>query len=210
MIQFNLLPDVKVEYIKTQRLKRTVTGISLIASAAALFIFVFLILTVHVFQAKNMNDLSKDIKSNSEKLRQTPNLSKMLTVQSQLKSLTKLHDDKPAVSRLFGFMNQLTPTDASVSDLKLDLTAGTMTVSGDAASLDVVNKFVDSLKYATYKTIDDDTTNNAFSGVVLSSFARNEKNANYTIDMTVDTNIFDNASDVVLMVNNPVTLKSEL
>ena len=112
MIQFNLLPDVKINFIKAQRTKRAVMGISLIASAAALVIFVMLLLTVHVFQKKNMNDLTKDIASSSKELRQTPNLSKMLTVQSQLNSLTGLHDAKPSTSRMFSFMNQLTPTDA--------------------------------------------------------------------------------------------------
>ena len=35
MIQFNLLPDVKLEYIKTERTKRTVIGISILAGVVA-------------------------------------------------------------------------------------------------------------------------------------------------------------------------------
>jgi hypothetical protein len=207
MVQFNLLPDVKIEFIKTQRTKRTVTGVALIASAAALFIFVFLVLTVHIFQRKNINDLTADIKTNSQKLQETPNLSKMLTVQSQLNSLTDLHDQKPMTSRMFGFMNQLTPKQASISSLRLDLTGNTVSITGDAASLDVVNAFVDTLKYATYQTGTDGDEKPAFSGVVLSNFGRNEKNANFSIDMTVDPAIFDNESNVTLNVNNPVDLK---
>jgi Tfp pilus assembly protein PilN len=202
MIQFNLLPEVKLEYIKTQRLKRMVIGISLIASAAALVVFIFLLLTVDVFQKKNINDLSKDIVSSSKELKQKPNLSKMLTVQSQLRSLTALHDQKPSTSRLFGFISQLTPTKASISQLKLDMDAGTMSITGNATTLDVVNEFADSLKYTTYKTSQQsDAAQNAFSDVVLTSFDRNDKNASYIIDMTFDPNIFSNADNVELTIN---------
>jgi hypothetical protein len=209
MIQFNLLPDVKIEYIKAQRLKRTVMGISLIASAAALVVFISLLMSVHVFQKKNMSDLSKDIASRSKELRQTPNLSKMLTVQSQLNSLTGLHDQKNATSRMFTFMNQLTPKDASISQFKLDMETQTVSITGDAASLDTVNLFVDSIKLTKYSSADDSEAKQAFSNVVLTSFNRDEKKATFTIDFAVDTAIFNNASDVTLQVNGAAVSNTE-
>lgn len=202
MIQFNLLPDVKIEYIKAQRTKRAVMGVSVIASAAALVILIFLLMTVHVFQKKNMNDLSKDIKTNSETLKRTPNLSKMLTVQSQLNSLGGLHDAKPTTSRIFGFMNQLTPTDVSISELKLDIDAKTLSITGDAASLDAVNHFVDAIKFTKYSADDGSEAKQAFSNVVLTSFNRDEKRASFTVDMAVDTAIFSNAYNVGLIVGS--------
>lgn len=201
MIQFNLLPDVKLEYIKTERLKRTVIGVSLLASAVALVVFVFLVLAVDVFQKKNINDLGNDITAASKELKQKPDLSKMLTVQSQLKSLTGLHDDKPSTSRLFDFMDSLTPDKTSISELDLDMQADTLTATGTASSLDVVNELADALKYSTYTTGTDSTAKNAFSSVVLSSFDRNDKNATFTIDFMFDPTIFSNASDVQLKVN---------
>lgn len=42
MIQFNLLPDVKIAYIKAQRQKRIVIFASIVASAAATALFVLL------------------------------------------------------------------------------------------------------------------------------------------------------------------------
>ncbi len=209
MIQFNLLPDVKIEYIKAQRMKRTVMVVSLIASAAALVIFVSLLMSVHVFQKKNMSDLTRDIASRSKELRQTPNLSNMLTVQSQLNSLTDLHDQKSTTSRMFNFMNQLTPKEASISQFKLDLETQTVSVTGDATSLDVVNRFVDSIKLTKYVTADDTDTKPAFSNVVLTSFNRDEKQATYTIDFAVDTAIFNNASEVTLQVNGAAASNTE-
>lgn len=209
MIQFNLLPDVKLQYIKTERTKRAVIGISLIASAVALVIFIFLILTVDVFQKKNINDLRTDIATSSKELKQKPDLSKMLTVQSQLNSLTALHDQKPAISRLFGFMNQLTPKDVTITQLNLDTATSTMTVTGNATSLDSVNAFVDSIKYTTYRTDHQSgTAKNAFSDVVLSSFDRNDKNASFTIDLSFDPLIFSNANDVTLTVNKTASAQA--
>lgn len=125
----------------------------------------------------------------------------MLTVQSQLKSLPDLHGQKPYTSRLFGFMDLLTPSNASISELNLDMSAGTLTVTGTASGLDVVNELADALKYSTYTAGDNGAPLNAFSNVVLSSFDRNEKNATFTIDLNFDPLIFNNANDVNLKVN---------
>lgn len=204
MIQFNLLPDVKLQFIKAERTKRVVTGVSVIAGAAALVVLLLLLFTVDVVQKKSINDLTHDIKTNADTLKHTPDLQKMLTVQSQLHSLTSLHDQDPVSSRLFDFMSRLTPKQASISDLSIDNTANTMTVTGKAPTLDVVNTFVDSLKYTNYTTsadTSDGSSKPAFTNVVLSSFGRDSKTASYTITLNFDPALFSNASDVTLTAN---------
>lgn len=202
MIQFNLLPDVKLEYIKAERTKRLVVSVSLLAGAVALAIFLILLFTVDVVQKKNMNDLTKDIGTYGNQLKNTKDLSQILTVQSQLDSLGKLHDAKPTTSRVFAFMNQLTPTSASISKLDADFTANTITITGTADSLDTVNKFVDALKYTDYATKAAPSTSlPAFSNVVLASFGRDTTGANFSITLNFDPPLFSNASDVTLTVN---------
>lgn len=202
MIQFNLLPDVKLEYIKTERTKRTVIGISVLASAIALALFVFLVLTVDVAQRAYINGLSNEISKKSSELRSTPNLSKMLTVQNQLRTLDQKHKEKLATSRTFDFFNQITPTDVSISQMTLDTVAKTVVVTGTAPTNEAVNAFVDAMKYTTYKTNDGSTdANHAFSAVVL-TLSRSDNSATYTINATVDTAIFDNTKDVTLTVSN--------
>lgn len=209
MIQFNLLPDVKLEYIKTERTKRSVIGFSLLASAVALGLFVFLVLTVDVAQKAYISSLTKDIKNKGAELQQTPNLSKMLTVQSQLRALDTAHTAKLATSRMFDFLNQVTPTTVSISQMTLDVTAKTVVLSGEAQNIEAVNAFVDGLKYTTYNTGDDSTDGtNAFTAVVLSNLNRNEKNATYTINMNIDTAIFDNTKDVTLKVGSSAPAKT--
>lgn len=209
MIQFNLLPDVKLEYIKTERTKRTVVGFSLLASAVALALLVFLVLTVDVAQRAYISSISNDIKHRSSELQQTPNLSKMLTVQNQLRQLDSLHKTKPAASRMFDFLNQVTPTTVSISQMTLDLNAKTVILSGTAPNIEAVNAFVDGLKFTTYKTSDGSKTgSNVFSAVVLSSFNRSDKNATYTINMSIDTVVFDNTKDITLTVSNNAAAKA--
>jgi len=200
MIQFNLLPDVKQEYIKTQRLKRLVIGVSLIASSVALVIFLVLGATVYVVQKKSMSDLNKDIQSNSAILKAQPNIADILTVQSQLNSLSTLNGQRPSASRLFGFLTQLTPTSITISDMKVDFTQNTMTINGNAPGLDVVNTFIDGLKFTTYSVKNESDSKGAFSTVVLASFSRNSTSATYSITLQFDPAIFNNTNDITLSV----------
>ncbi|MGH7142478.1 MAG: PilN domain-containing protein [Candidatus Saccharimonadales bacterium] len=200
MIQFNLLPDVKQVYIKTQRIKRFVIGGSLVISAAAIFIFLVLLFSVYIVQKGNISNLNSTIQTDSNTLKNTPNLSTMLTVQSHLNSLPTLDSQDPAVSRLFGFISQLTPTQATISDLQVDFTQNTTTISGNAPNLEVVNTYVDNLKFTSYTVNGQSSSQNAFSSVVLSSFTLNPTSATYSITLSFDPTIFNNANSVTLNV----------
>ena len=226
MIQFNLLPDVKVEYIKAHRSRRLVTLVSIGLSALSLFVLLLSLVTVDVVQKKTLRDLDTDIKTTSGKLTSQPDLNKVLTVQHQLNTLTGLHDLKPVSSRLFTYLSQLTPDGVTISSLKSDYTLNTLSLTGAAPSLDQVNKYTDTLKattYAAYKTdaagqkqqADDDAyfkangkyptdssaqTAKAFSGVVLTSFGKSSTGATYTIDLTFDAKIFQNTNNITLRV----------
>lgn len=200
MIQFNLLPDVKQEYIRSQRLKRLMVSVSFIASAVALGVLTISLSTVYLVQRKAINDLNNDIASNSKTLKSIENISDILTVQSQLNSLSTLNAQKPVTSRIFGYLAQLTPNQATISDLKLDYTTSSMTISGNAPSLDVVNTFVDGLKFTSYTTKDSTTKVPAFSSVVLANFSRSSKTATYSVSFNFDPTIFNSANDITLSV----------
>lgn len=150
MIQFNLLPDVKMEYIKARRTKRTVALVSAIVSAAALSLFVLLFLVVNVFQKQHLSGLDHDINEGKKTLQAKPDLSKVLTIQNQLNSLPDLHKQKPVVSRSFGFIQQITPASASISTFELNFADQTMRIEGSADSLATVNTFVDTIKFTSY------------------------------------------------------------
>lgn len=208
MIQFNLLPDVKLEYIKTRRTKRTVLFVAGLTAASALTLFVLLFLVVGVIQKKYMNDLTKDIKTSSAKLQSIPDLDKILTIQNQLNSLPGLHEKKEISSRVFKYLQQVTPAQATIADFKIDLEAETISITGNADTINTINKFADTLKFTDYKSTDKDPAR-AFSGVVLTSFGRDDKSASYQIDMKYSPDIFDGLQDVSLIVPSIITTRSE-
>lgn len=208
MIQFNLLPDVKLEFVRTQRIKRTVISASVIATGSAFLIFLILFLAVNVAQKKHMSDQNKDIKKYSTELKNTPDLDKILTIQSQLKSLPSLHSQKVAASRTFRYIQQITPTNVTLSDFTADYVENTMSITGQASGLDRVNAFVDTLKYTKY-TDGKLSGQPAFSQVVLSQFTRSASATTFTITTSYDPAIFDNASAYVnLTIPNGVTTPS--
>jgi len=209
-IQFNLLPDIKIEYLKARRQQHLVVLGAIAAAIVSITVFVLLISVVYGLQKKNLNDLNSDIKSASNELRDTKDLTKILTVQNQLTVLPGLHDKKVASSRLYKYLAQVTPNGSSITKLDADFTLNTMSISGSASDLATVNKFADSLKFTKYKTKADKTDRNAFTDVVLTGFTVNAKEVTYVMDLKFDPAIFNNTQDVTLTVPQITSTRSEV
>lgn len=209
MIQFNLLPDVKQEFIKVRRTKRNAIVVAAIVTATALTILIILVLVVDVAQKKHLSDLNADIKKYSAQLQSTPDLNKILTVQNQLNSLTALHSQKPVASRLPDYLAKITPAQVSVTKLHIDFTANSIDITGEADSLSTVNKYVDTLKFTTFTTDTDTKAKPAFSDVVLSSFSRGDKSTNYNLTLKFDPAIFNDQNVIALTVPKIITTRSE-
>lgn len=209
MIQFNLLPDVKIQYIKATRLKRliaTVAGAIMVLSAAiAILLFVF----VNLLQAQHLKDLNRDIAKDSAHISSSKDLNRILTIQNQLRSLPDLHAKKPITSRLFSYLGQVTPSNVSIASAKADITAATISITGSADKLESVNRFVDTLKFTQFTKKNDPNTPRAFSGVVLTSFGKSDKGASYTINLVYDPFIFDGSDEPKLIVPKQITTRSE-
>lgn len=213
MIQFNLLPDVKLEYVKAQRTKRTTMLAAFSITALFVFITVLLFMIVFVFQKNHIKHLNDDIKGKTTELKSIEDLDKVLTIQNQLNKLSTLHEDKPAASRLATYLVQLTPSDAKISEVEVNFDDGTMTLSGTAGSLGSINKFADILKFTDYK--ENNTTNKAFSEVVLSSFgvvktgpSAGAGRSAYALKFSFDPIIFNNTKSIELVVPNIISTRS--
>lgn len=208
-VQFNLLPDVKLEYDKAQRTKRLVYLLSGLATGVVLVIFILSFLSVNVLQKKLLSDANKDIGNYSQKLKAIPDLDKILTIQNQLNSLPALHQQKHYGSRLFTYLPQLTPTNISIGKLAIDTTANTINITGTTDTVQSVNKFVDTLKFTSYTLGDDQSTKKlAFSNIILSKVDRNDKGSSYTIDGSFDPALFIGSSNVKLVVPQQTTTRS--
>lgn len=213
MIQFNLLPDVKIKYIKTQRTKRTVMLVSVIVGAASIALVTVLFLTVQVVQKKNLNDLSKDIVKQTKQLQEVQDLDKILTIQNQLSALPALNDSKPVSSRILKYLPQVTPATASISALDVDFDTNTFTITGNADSAATVNKYVDTLKFATY-TSSKTQNGKPFSDVVTTvtvgaAGSDPTRKAAFLLKFTFDPILFSNTETPEIVVPKIISSRSE-
>jgi len=210
MIQFNLLPDVKLQYLRVRRTQHMVITVSIIAIAVSMFVMIVLIGTVDGIQKKDLSDLKGSIATDSDQLKSTPNVSKILTVQDQLEALTGLHNSEPVASRLFNYVKDVTPSAASISQLNVDFTQNNVSITGSAPSLDVVDTYTDTLKFTTFSVSGSSSQSAAFSSVVLSSFSRDTAGANFTITANFNPTIFNSADNVNLTVPDIISTRSAI
>lgn len=192
-VQFNLLPDSKLNLNRAQRTKRLVYTIAVIASGASVILLILMLLLVDGVQKKLMNDASAKVDKSSSQL-QALNVGKIITVQSQLQALPALHQNKHITSRIFTYLPKITPPNVSITKLDLDLVNNTMVISGTADSQQAVNTFIDTLKYATYSLGPQTPAAPAFQQVVESGFNLNAGNVGYTLNMQFDPKLFTNSA----------------
>lgn len=208
MIQFNLLPDIKQEFVKVNRTKHAVVIISILVSVVLVIIFL-LLLSWDGLQKKNLNDINSDINTSKTKLLGTNDLNQILTIQNQLNALPALESQDPMVSNIFGYLSEITPDAATISTLSTDYGQHTMQISGDADSLATINVFADTLKFTTYSVVGSKQTKPAFSDVVLSAFGVQGGDTTYTLSLDFDPALFSSASKVALTVPSKTTTRSE-
>lgn len=207
-VEFNLLPDLKMEFVKAARARKTIISLAFLASAASLAIFILLLFTTAVVQKKQLSDASKEIDAVNNKLKNINSLERILTVQNQLYTLTGLHQNKHASSRLFTYLPQVTPTNVSISSLDVDFSNSVIQISGTASSQHAVNTLIDTLKFTTYDA-GSGSSKNAFPTVVESDFAFSSRGISYTLDVNFDPVLFsNNQAEPKLNVPSTTTTRS--
>jgi Tfp pilus assembly protein PilN len=216
MIQLNLLPDVKLEYIKAQRERKLLTSISIIVILVTVCLLALLLVT-SFYQKTRINSLSNSIDAKGNQLKNKPEISKILTVQNQLESLTELHAKKPAASNIFNYLNQVTPANVAINSFVISFVDQKITITGGSDNLQSANKYIDTLKFTKYTSDSVHDGTPAFSNVVMTTFALNTKStdvtqaATYTITLNYDPNIFDISQQAKLVIPpHFVTTRSEL
>lgn len=151
MIQLNLLPEIKREYIKARHLEARVISTAVLIMAIVLGLVVAAAVWVYAAQAVHMSLLTKSINTNMSKLKNTKDLDKYITVQNQLANISTLHDNKSITSRLFDVLSRLNPkapNSVRVMGLTVDTATTTMVFEGETASYTGLETFRDTLKNA--------------------------------------------------------------
>lgn len=210
MISLNLLPDIKKEYLKTQRLKRLFVMGSFIISAGFVALAILLAIFVFGVQRLQLSTVQSDIDSSLDQLQSVEDLDKIVTIQKQLGSLPELHEEKPSVDRLFNYLSMLVPNDVRLTEIELifdDELRGEL--NGIAATPKAVNVFVDTIKNAELTYEGAESPIKPFTSVVLEDSIVDDGEVSYQINIRFDETLFDNTlTDVELSVPNITTTSS--
>lgn len=153
MIEINLVPDVKQELIKAQRVRATVVSFSILIGFIAAAIVT--LLAIYAFGIQTVRGVVADdaIDKGGKQLASVEDLSKTLTIQNQLTKISGQHDDKKIDSRIFDLLLAVippSPNDVQISNLTIDAAAGTIEMEGQAsnsyAAVEVFRKTIEGAK----------------------------------------------------------------
>lgn len=164
MIEINLIPDVKQELIKAQRVRSTVITSTILIGMITIGIVVALALYVFTVQTVRGGLLDGNIKSSNKKLLSVEDLSKTLTIQNQLTKISALNAGKKIDSRIFDLLVAIippAPNSIQISDLTIDSSTETITINGQAsnsyAAVEVFKKTIEGAK-VKFNKFDDEAT----------------------------------------------------
>jgi len=195
MIQVNLLPDIKLEFLKTQRNKRLIVGIAVAVSITAVVIASLLALQVYVNQAIHTKALQDDIDSSLSELRAIDNLDTILTVSTQLEALPALHEQKPVATRLPDVLEKVVPAGVGLSEIIIDFDLLRIRAVGHGINSRAVNEFADILKNTFYSTVGSNAKTLAFYGVEFDIGVGGEDGLPFETNLDFDIELFDNVTE---------------
>jgi hypothetical protein len=146
MIEINLVPDIKQEFLRSQRLRAKVTSGAILVSLAAGGVVVFLALALGTQGVREVL-ADNSIKDKYNKLVQdNPDLNNIATIQQQLAELSSVNDNKQVSSRLFDLLvlvNPREPNNVQMNEVNFDPATSTIKVDGMAGvgSFNAVDAF---------------------------------------------------------------------
>jgi len=212
MIQINLLPDIKRQYLKSQRIKQLFIlgafGAVILAGAGVILMWFFTL-----GQNYHLDRLQEDIDEKIAELQAVEDLDKVVTVQNQLEEIELLSDQRPEVARLFNYLPAVTPDSVDLGSVEVEYSGSeTITVAGFGESFKAINVFIDALKNATYVHSENAEPTDAFDSVVLAGQGDDDTSGkkSFKIVMRFDQGIFDNnLKDLKLSVPKITSTQSE-
>ncbi|MFO0970947.1 MAG: hypothetical protein U0520_01200 [Candidatus Saccharimonadales bacterium] len=198
MIQINLLPDVKQEYLRAQQTKHLVVVASVLLSLISVVVLAILFLYVQVVQPRHRANLQRDIDSGLNELKGKQDAVKIVTVQGVLEQIPALQDKKLLTSRLFTYLTSVTPQSVNYGEVRLDLTANTVSLTGQANTFEQTSELTNNLKSAmfTYKQGDNESKVQPFSRIVFTSLGKSDqtdttRSVAFQLTFSVDPALFN-------------------
>lgn len=136
MIQINLIPDIKQEFLRTQRTRNMVIAISIFVMLGSVAVLVLLGAILGA-EAVREGIANRDIKEQYAKLRSFENIDNLVTIQNQLANISSANDSKLVTSRVFDVVtavNPSAPNDIKMAIVDLDPAQQSILLEGSAAN----------------------------------------------------------------------------
>lgn len=198
MIQVNLLPDVKQQYLRAQQTKYLVVVGSVFLSLIFLVVLGLLFLYVQLVQPRHRANIQQDIDAGISTLKEKENSVKIVTVQGVLEQIPALQDKKLITSSVFTYLSDFTPKSVNYSEIRIDTTTNIMTLSGQADTLEQTNELANNLKSANFSYTQNDAQQDVqpFAKVVFTSLGKAEqttggKDVSFQLTFTFNPVMFD-------------------
>lgn len=214
MIEINLVPDVKQELIRAERVRAAVISIAIVVGLAAAGVVILLALYVYGLQTVRGAVDDNQIKDENTKLTSVEDLSKTLTIQNQLSKIAAFQDQRKMTSRLFDVLTAIippAPNNMSISSLSIDTEARTIAIEGQAANsypaLEVFKKTIEGAKvrYADDTSSQEETlaSDISTSDVSFGEDASGAKVLRFALTFTYSDKLFSpSANSVAVIISN--------
>lgn len=152
MIFVNLLPDIKLQFLRARRYRRILVSIAFITIPACLVLCALLAFwawhnpsKIDALEEENQAIVNESF--NEEEIRQ------ILTLQSQVESLEVLHEGKTNPENLVSgpnYLESLIPFDSSYESVVFDFANGTFEITGKTDSLISAQRLRETIELVGY------------------------------------------------------------
>lgn len=132
--EINLVPEVKHQMIKAQKLRNLVLFICIVVSAVSVGV-VAVLFSIKSGQDIAMSNQDKRLETMSAKLVGFEELGDLVTIQGQLDELKEIAENKRMLSRVFGALGAMLPTGGDVvqlSELRVNLETSSLRMEAQA------------------------------------------------------------------------------
>lgn len=157
MIQVNLIPDVKKELIHARYIRSRIILVSIITSIVSISILVILAIYSYGFQTVVNANLDTNITKESNTFFAVEDLSKMLTIQKQLETISTLNEGKKINSRFNDMINKINPASPNTvlyNSITIDSVEQTISLEGQTTGYPAYETFKKTLSNAVVKYAD--------------------------------------------------------
>ena len=203
MIEVNLIPDVKREYLHAQRVRNTVISVSMLVAAAAAGTVIVLGLALGSLQFAS-GQADNAIKSKYKELSDKPDINDLLTIQNQLTQIDMISSNRGVNSRIFDTLsavNPQAPNNVTMSTVRYNASEKTITIEGSTAG---GFNAVDALKKTTKDSESAETPLSSSVRITNTAYAEDsggEKKLTFTLTFSYPEELLSNSVKSLVIVS---------